>query len=262
MNFYYVYSKKENKLIDKVFKEVGLDRIKEIYNEEDYIVSEIYYEYPKIVDNEIGEMTIEEIQEYRRNNEKITLGYDEKGKITDYIVGEYENTFNNTFIIRYDEEILNNLDYCYILNNELVYRREDKENDELESKKKELINELSKLKNETFEKGFIFKDNLRQPCREQDKTSVTAKILEMQLMKTPIVEWKFFDIENNHIYLNLTIQDLVQIGIKMGTLVTNAMKVESALIEEIKALSLENIDNFKLENKFEEKISSSEVKVN
>lgn len=262
MNFYYVYSKKENKLIDKVFKEVGLDRIKEIYNEEDYIVSEIYYEYPKIVDNEIGEMTIEEIQEYRRNNEKITLGYDEKGKITDYIVGEYENTFNNTFIIRYDEEILNNLDYCYILNNELVYRREDKENDELESKKKELINELSKLKNETFEKGFIFKDNLRQPCREQDKTSVTAKILEMQLMKTPTVEWKFFDIENNHIYLNLTIQDLVQIGIKMGTLVTNAMKVESALIEEIKALSLENIDNFKLENKFKEKISSSEVKVN
>lgn len=256
MKFYYVYSKKENKLIDKVFKEVGLDRIKEIYNEEDYIVSETYYEYPKIVDNEIEEMTIEEIQEYRRSNEKMTLGYDEKGKITDFILGEYNDIFNRTLIVRYDEEILNNLSYCYVLNDELVYRKEDKENDELESKKKELINELSRLKNEFLDKGFIFKDNLIQPCREQDKTSVTAKILEMQLMKTPSVEWKFFDIENNHIYLNLTIQDLVQIGIKMGTLVTNAMKVESELIEEIKKLNLINIDDFKAENRFKEKISS------
>lgn len=104
--------------------------------------------------------------------------------------------------------------------------------------------------------GFIFKDNLRQPCREQDKTSMMAQIMAMQLTKEPECEWKFFETgTDEHVYKKLTLQELVKMSLQAKTLTLNAMKAESNVLkdlEELDDLTAYNIDEqFKkyIENK-------------
>ena len=92
---------------------------------------------------------------------------------------------------------------------------------------------------------------LRQPCREQDKTSVTAKVLELQFTKHPSCEWQFFDKDTGeHIYKTITLEELAQIGLKIGQVILKAMKAESKVIEDLKNISDEDLKTYDIYSKF------------
>lgn len=119
-----------------------------------------------------------------------------------------------------------------------------------ESKKQSLINQARELKHRYGELGFIYKDKLRQPCREQDKTSFTAKVLELQFTKAPSTKWKFFHSETNeHIYKDLTLAELIGLGQRCSRLILDTMLAESKVIEDLKT---EDVKTYDVDKKFKE----------
>lgn len=178
--------------------------------------------YPIVVDETLREMNNKEkFQAYQ--NKKYTLDYNEiiqNDEIVYYIPKEFEK----------------------IKKGRVIY--------DTERKKQSLINKARELKHRYGELGFIYKDNLRQPCREQDKTSFTAKVLELQFTKSPSTKWKFFDKDTNeHIYQDLTLAELIELGQRCSKLILNAMLAESKIIEELKTADVKTYD---VDRKFKE----------
>ena len=225
----YVYN--ENlELITTTYDEILDEDIRNSIKGTVYIES-IKFDYPILEDGRIRERTKEEIEEYKYGlyqENKYNLAYNEiikDNKIVEYDVKEFEYIENG--IIKYD----------------------------LERKKEELKSNVNNLKHKTLEYGFIFNENLRQPCREQDKTSVTAKILEIQLLKSKGTEWKFFEKDTNkHIYVSISIEELTKLGIMMGNITIKSMKAESEIIEDIEKLTIENIKEYDVESEYNKKM--------
>lgn len=186
-----------------------------------FIVNE-KLKYPIVVDETLREMNNKEkFQAYQ--NKKYTLDYNEiiqDDEIVYYIPKEFEK----------------------IKKGRVIY--------DTERKKGSLLDRARHLKHRYGELGFIYKDNLRQPCREQDKTSFTAKVLELQFTKSPSTKWKFFDKDTNeHIYQDLTLAELIELGQRCSKLILNAMLAESKIIEELKTADVKTYD---VDKKFKE----------
>lgn len=215
----YIYNKNGEFLLT-TFDDVDDDLIKETYK--DCYITTAVLKNPIIADGELREMNNKEkFQAYQ--NKKYTLDYNEiiqDDEIVYYIPKEFERVENGLIVF------------------------------DTESKKQSLLDRARHLKHRYGELGFIYKDNLRQPCREQDKTSFTAKVLELQFTKAPGTKWKFFDKDTNeHIYQDLTLAELIQLGQNCSKLILNSMLAESKIIEELKTADVKTYD---VDTKFKE----------
>lgn len=215
----YIYNK-NGEFILSTFDDVDDDLIKETYK--DCYITTTVLKNPIIADGELREMNNKEkFQAYQ--NKKYTLDYNEiiqDDEIVYYIPKEFERVENGLIVF------------------------------DTESKKQSLLDRARHLKHRYGELGFIYKDNLRQPCREQDKTSFTAKVLELQFTKSPSTKWKFFDKDTNeHIYQDLTLAELIELGQRCSKLILNTMLAESKIIEELKTADVKTYD---VDKKFKE----------
>lgn len=225
----YVYSKNTLKLLGTIMDIFTDEDIHNAYEEDIYILNKEFKNL-KVVNGEFKEKTEEELEE-----EKYT-----QYSNGNYILGVNEIIRDNKIITYQPNE------YERIENGVVIY--------DIEAKKEQLKKIANKLKQDKLEYGFIFKDNLRQPCREQDKTSVTAVIVQLQAFKGKGTDWKFFDKDTGrHIYTSLTTEELAKLGLNMSTITIKCMKAESEIIDMVDALTTEDdVKSFNVEEKFKE----------
>ena len=135
-------------------------------------------------------------------------------------------------------------EFEYIDNNKIKINR-DKKIENIKEK-------LNALKVQHSEKEFIFKEKYKQKNRELDKNNlgnITTMLLATK--QTDFKNWKFKDLDDKDIYVDLTIQDMLLIAKMMQEQTTKAMMTETALKVKIETLSDEELKNFDSEKEFE-----------
>lgn len=249
MKYIYMISNDKAIHITTTYDEVSEDEILKAYPES--IIKTEYIQKPYIKDGEI----VESIEDF------YTIYYDENGEITELIDGfTYED--DRSFIcIEKSQFKQEDIQFYTVVDGLLKFNTraknkalKEQEKKQLEDMKLVLLEKANELKQHAGDVGFIYKDNLRQPCREQDKTSVTAKAVELQFTQRNECEWKFFDKDTGeHIYTTISILELAKIGQTIGSIILKAMKAESRIIEDLKAIEdIENLKAYDIAAKFEE----------
>ena len=111
--------------------------------------------------------------------------------------------------------------------------------------KKSIISELAELKYKYAEKEFIFQEKYLQKNRDVDKSNLTSVVVMLNATKqTEFKNWKFKDLNNVDVYVDLTILDMMSLANIMQTQTTKALITESTLIKKIEALSVEELKKF------------------
>ena len=111
--------------------------------------------------------------------------------------------------------------------------------------KQSILNELSILKNEFATKEFVFKDIYLQKNRDVDKANLTSIVVMLNAMKqTTFKNWKFKDTNNNDVYADITIADMLTLAGIMQSQTTNTLIAESKLIKKLETLSVEELKVF------------------
>ena len=117
--------------------------------------------------------------------------------------------------------------------------------------KKSILNELSILKNEYAAKEFVFKEIYLQKNRDVDKANLTSIVVMLTAMKqTKFRNWKFKDTNNNDVYADITIADMLTMAGIMQSQTTNTLIAESTLISKLEVLSVEELLAFDSEAEF------------
>ena len=117
--------------------------------------------------------------------------------------------------------------------------------------KQSILNELSILKNEFATKEFVFKDIYLQKNRDVDKANLTSIVVMLNAMKqTKFKNWKFKDTNNNDVYADITIADMLTMAGIMQSQTTNTLIAESTLIKKLETLSVEELKVFDSEAEF------------
>ena len=117
--------------------------------------------------------------------------------------------------------------------------------------KQSILNELSILKNEFATKEFVFKDIYLQKNRDVDKANLTSIVVMLNAMKqTTFKNWKFKDTNNNDVYADITIADMLTMAGIMQSQTTNTLIAESTLISKLEDLSVEELLAFDSEAEF------------
>ena len=118
--------------------------------------------------------------------------------------------------------------------------------------KNSILNELSNLKNEFATKEFVFKDIYLQKNRDVDKANLTSIVVMLNAMKqTTFKNWKFKDTNNNDVYADITIADMLTMAGIMQSQTTNTLIAESTLISKLEDLSVEELKVFDARKEFE-----------
>ena len=118
--------------------------------------------------------------------------------------------------------------------------------------KQSILNELSILKNEFATKEFVFKDIYLQKNRDVDKANLTSIVVMLNAMKqTKFKNWKFKDTNNNDVYADITIADMLTMAGIMQSQTTNTLIAESTLISKLEDLSVEELKVFDARKEFE-----------
>lgn len=113
--------------------------------------------------------------------------------------------------------------------------------------------ELSKLKTEHSEKGFVFKDEYVQRNRELDKNNLNNIVTMMLASKKANFEgWKFKNKDGTDVYVTLTLQDVLELSKIMTEQTTKAMHTETVLRENLVNLSDEELKNYNAKKEFEQ----------
>lgn len=191
------------------------------WDSEKHIWSELEYQNPVLDNGNLREATKEEL--YKAG--KYTLDENElieNGKIKVVQLSEYE----------------------YIENNVIKLNRE-KRIDEIKK-------ELQDLKIKYSEKEFIFKEKYKQKNRELDKNNlgnITSMLLAAK--QGHFNNWKFKDLDDNDVYVDLTIQDMLLIAKMMQEQTSKAMMTETALKMKIETLDDGKLKDFDSEKEFE-----------
>lgn len=216
----YIYNK-NGKYKISVYDEVADEDIEKVYN--DCIISDRFIEFAKVEKNKIVEMTDDEItyEKYKR-----------------YVQGNYELKYN---------EIITDEKINTVILNKYEYIKNGKLNFNVEQKRNELISQSKELENIEKEKPFKFKGYI-QPNREvEDQTSLLKIISFMQLMKqTTFSGWKMKNEQGEEHYVELTIQELIQLGVKMQEQTTKTMIKWSKIRKYIKEMKDEELKKYEL----------------
>ena len=116
----------------------------------------------------------------------------------------------------------------------------------------EIKKELQDLKIKYSEKEFIFKEKYKQKNRELDKNNlgnITSMLLAAK--QGHFNNWKFKDLDDNDVYVDLTIQDMLLIAKMMQEQTSKAMVTETALKVKIETLDDGKLKDFDSEKEFE-----------
>ena len=118
--------------------------------------------------------------------------------------------------------------------------------------KKSIISELAKLKYEYAEKEFIFKGKYLQKNRDVDKSNLTSIVVMLNATKqTEFKNWKFKDLNNVDVYVDITIVDMLNMANTMQSQTTKALITESTLIAKLETLPVEELKTFDAYKEFE-----------
>ena len=118
--------------------------------------------------------------------------------------------------------------------------------------KKSIISELAELKYEYAEKEFIFQEKYLQKNRDVDKSNLTSIVVMLNATKqTEFKNWKFKDLNNIDVYVNITIADMLNMANTMQSQTTKALITESKLIAKLETLSVEELKTFDAYKEFE-----------
>ena len=111
--------------------------------------------------------------------------------------------------------------------------------------KKSIISELAELKYEYAEKEFIFQEKYLQKNRDVDKSNLTSIVVMLNVTKqTEFKNWKFKDLNNIDVYVDITIPDMLNMANTMQSQTTKALITESKLIAKLETLSVEELKTF------------------
>ena len=122
---------------------------------------------------------------------------------------------------------------------------------DIEALKNSILSELSELKIEFSTKEFVFKDIYLQKNRDVDKANLTSIVVMLNAMKqTKFKNWKFKDTNNNDVYADITIADMLTMAGIMQSQTTNTLIAESTLISKLEDLSVEELLAFDSEAEF------------
>ena len=118
--------------------------------------------------------------------------------------------------------------------------------------KKSIISELAKLKYEYAEKEFIFQEKYLQKNRDVDKSNFTSVVVMLNATKqTEFKNWKFKDLNNVDVYVDITIADMLNMANTMQNQTTKALITESTLIAKLETLTVEELKTFDAYKEFE-----------
>ena len=118
--------------------------------------------------------------------------------------------------------------------------------------KKSIISELAELKYEYAEKEFIFQEKYLQKNRDVDKSNLTGVVVMLNATKqTEFKNWKFKDLNNVDVYVNITIADMLNMANTMQNQTTKALITESTLIAKLETLTVEELKTFDAYKEFE-----------
>ena len=118
--------------------------------------------------------------------------------------------------------------------------------------KKSIISELAELKYEYAEKEFIFQEKYLQKNRDVDKSNLTSIVVMLNVTKqTEFKNWKFKDLNNVDVYVNITIADMLNMANTMQNQTTKALITESTLIAKLETLPVEELKTFDAYKEFE-----------
>ena len=118
--------------------------------------------------------------------------------------------------------------------------------------KKSIISELAKLKYKYAEKEFIFQEKYLQKNRDVDKSNLTSIVVMLNATKqTEFKNWKFKDLNNVDVYVDITIADMLNMANTMQNQTTKALITESTLIAKLETLTVEELKTFDAYKEFE-----------
>ena len=118
--------------------------------------------------------------------------------------------------------------------------------------KKSIISELAELKYEYAEKEFIFQEKYLQKNRDVDKANLTSIVVMLNATKqTEFKNWKFKDLNNVDVYVDITIADMLNMANTMQNQTTKALITESTLIAKLETLTVEELKTFDAYKEFE-----------
>ena len=118
--------------------------------------------------------------------------------------------------------------------------------------KKSIISELAELKYEYAEKEFIFQEKYLQKNRDVDKSNLTSVVVMLNATKqTEFKNWKFKDLNNVDVYVDITIADMLNMANTMQNQTTKALITESTLIAKLETLTVEELKIFDVYKEFE-----------
>ena len=118
--------------------------------------------------------------------------------------------------------------------------------------KKSIISELAELKYKYAEKEFIFQEKYLQKNRDVDKSNLTSIVVMLNATKqTEFKNWKFKDLNNVDVYVDITIADMLNMANTMQNQTTKALITESTLIAKLETLTVEELKTFDAYKEFE-----------
>ena len=118
--------------------------------------------------------------------------------------------------------------------------------------KKSIISELAELKYKYAEKEFIFQEKYLQKNRDVDKSNLTSVVVMLNATKqTEFKNWKFKDLNNVDVYVDITIADMLNMANTMQNQTTKALITESTLIAKLETLTVEELNAFDAYKEFE-----------
>ena len=125
---------------------------------------------------------------------------------------------------------------------------------EKQNKINNILRELSNLKVEYSEAEFLFQGKYLQKNREKgDRDNLMGLVVLLrETGQTEYNGWKVIDKDTReHVYLKLTLEEMKILALHMQEQVTKAMKTESALIEKVKTLKDNEIEEFNARIEFD-----------
>ena len=118
--------------------------------------------------------------------------------------------------------------------------------------KKSITSELAELKYKYAEKEFIFQEKYLQKNRDVDKSNLTSVVVMLNATKqTEFKNWKFKDLNNVDVYVDITIADMLNMANTMQNQTTKALITESTLIAKLETLTVEELKTFDAYKEFE-----------
>ena len=164
------------------------------------------------------------------------------GDVIEEIESEDTGINPNQYFV--DGKLIELKPYEAIKNGKIVFNKE--------FRIEEIKKELQDLKIKYSEKEFIFKEKYKQKNRELDKNNlgnITSMLLAAK--QGHFNSWKFKDLDDNDVYVDLTIQDMLLIAKMMQEQTSKAMMTETALKMKIETLDDGKLKDFDSEKEFE-----------